>query len=163
MEVKRLNRRYYKKLHKLLCALDKESEYMLFDDGERNITEEEVHKILSNSIEDSIFIGAFKGEELIGYLSSFRGKYNRIRHVSYNVIGIRDGYRGKGIGRKLFEELFVWANENSIKRLELTVVCNNTIAINLYKKVGFKVEGLKKKSILKDDIYYDEYYMSKIL
>lgn len=163
MEIRRLNRRYYKKLHKLFYNLDKESEFMLFEEGERKITEEEVHKMLSSSLEDLVFIGAFDGEELIGYLSSFRGKYNRIRHVSYNVIGIRKNYRGKGIGRKLFEELFLWANENNIKRLELTVVCNNIIAINLYKKVGFKVEGLKKKAILKDGIYYDEYYMSKIL
>lgn len=119
--------------------------------------------MLSSSLEDLVFIGAFDGEELIGYLSSFRGKYNRIRHVSYSVVGIRKKYRSKGIGRKLFEELFIWAYENNIKRLELTVVCNNIIAINLYKKVGFKVEGLKKRAIFKDGLYYDEYYMSKLL
>ncbi|MDO5038394.1 GNAT family N-acetyltransferase [Clostridium sp.] len=163
MEIRRLNRRYYKKLHKLFYNLDKESEFLLFEEGERKITEEEVHKMLSSSLEDLVFIGAFDGEELIGYLSSFRGKYNRIRHVSYSVVGIRKKYRSKGIGRKLFEELFIWAYENNIKRLELTVVCNNIIAINLYKKVGFKVEGLKKRAIFKDGLYYDEYYMSKLL
>ena len=163
MEIRRLSRRYYKKLHKLFYNLDKESEFLLFEEGERKITEEEVHKMLSSSLEDLVFIGAFDGEELIGYLSSFRGKYNRIRHVSYSVVGIRKKYRSKGIGRKLFEELFIWAYENNIKRLELTVVCNNIIAINLYKKVGFKVEGLKKRAIFKDGLYYDEYYMSKLL
>lgn len=163
MEIRRLNRRYYKKLHKLFYNLDKESEFLLFEEGERKITEEEVHKMLSSSLEDLVFIGAFDGEELIGYLSSFRGKYNRIRRVSYSVVGIRKKYRSKGIGRKLFEELFIWAYENNIKRLELTVVCNNIIAINLYKKVGFKVEGLKKRAIFKDGLYYDEYYMSKLL
>lgn len=163
MEIRRLSRRYYKKLHKLFYNLDKESEFLLFEEGERKITEEEVHKMLSSSLEDLVFIGAFDGEELIGYLSSFRGKYNRIRHVSYSVVGIRKKYRSKGIGRKLFEELFIWAYENNIKRLELTVACNNIIAINLYKKVGFKVEGLKKRAIFKDGLYYDEYYMSKLL
>lgn len=163
MEIIRLGKRHYKKLYKLLYKLDNECDFMMFEKGERSIKEEEVHKMLSDSGENSVFIGAFDGEKLIGYLSSFRGKYKRIKHTSYNVIGIRTEYRGKGIGEKLFNELFNWANENNIKRLELTVVCENEIAIKLYKKLGFEIEGINRKSMMKDNNYFDEYYMAKIL
>ena len=42
-------------------------------------------------------------------------------------------------------------------------MCPNYVAINLYQKSGFKVEGTKKKSMYIDSKYIDEYYRSKIL
>lgn len=53
--------------------------------------------------------------------------------------------------------------ENRIVRLELTVLCTNKIALNLYKKSGFEIEGTKRKSMYIDGEYVDEYYMSKII
>lgn len=40
---------------------------------------------------------------------------------------------------------------------------HNEGAIRLYKNRGFKIEGLKEKSLLVDGRYVDEYYMAKIL
>ena len=71
--------------------------------------------------------------------------------------------RGKGIGAKLFEALEEWANQQSIHRLELTVMTYNTAGIALYKKMGFEIEGTKRDSLLIDGKYVDEYYMSKLL
>lgn len=56
-----------------------------------------------------------------------------------------------------------WALENTITRLELTVMTHNERAVRLYKKMGFKIEGLKEKSLIVDGKYVDEYYMGKIL
>lgn len=47
--------------------------------------------------------------------------------------------------------------------LELTVECPNRAAKHLYEKSGFKVEGIKTKSMLVNGNYVDEYYMAKIL
>jgi len=33
----------------------------------------------------------------------------------------------------------------------------------LYEKNGFEVEGIKKKSVLVDGTFLDEYYMAKII
>lgn len=72
-------------------------------------------------------------------------------------------YRSIKIGTNLFKELIDWASQNNIVRLELTVMTNNKGAIALYEKMGFKIEGLKEKSLLVDGQYIDEYYMAKIL
>ena len=40
---------------------------------------------------------------------------------------------------------------------------DNHAGIALYKKMGFEIEGVKKDSLLINDQYVDEYYMSKIL
>lgn len=55
-----------------------------------------------------------------------------------------------------------WAEEKKITRLELTVICENEIAKHLYEKSGFEIEGVKRKSVLVDGIYLDEFYMAKI-
>ena len=66
------------------------------------------------------------------------------------------------IGSKLFSELDIWAIENNITRLELSVICSNTIAKHLYEKNGFKVEGIKKNAMIIDGKYVDEFFMAKI-
>ena len=97
-----------------------------------------------------------------GFLSDQKGEYKRIKHTDYIVVGIREKYRGKGIGSKLFSELDTWAIENKITRLELSVICSNTIAKHLYEKNGFKVEGIKKNTMIIDSKYVDEFFMAKI-
>ncbi|MEO2582607.1 GNAT family N-acetyltransferase, partial [Clostridium tertium] len=101
-------------------------------------------------------------ENIIGFLSAQRGVPKRIRHTAYIVVGIREAFRGIGIGKKLFSELDIWAKENDITRLELTVVCRNNVAKHLYEQNGFKVEGIKKNSMIVDGKYVDEYYMAKL-
>ena len=96
-------------------------------------------------------------------MSAQRGEYNRILHSAYIVVGIKKTYQGQGIGREFFALLDDWARENDIIRLELTVECKNVNAINLYKKCGFKKEGLREKSMKVDGVFVDEYYMAKII
>lgn len=164
MEIRKLKVEDYKGFYNLLYKLDEETDFMLFEKGERNISEDGVEKLLSLDEEDKIVLGVVSDEgKIIGFLSGTRGEYKRIRHSVYIVIGIREGFTGKGIGKKLFEELFLWGEKFSIKRYELTVCADNLRGIKLYKKMGFNMEGIKEKSILKDGIYIDEYYMAKIL
>ena len=45
------------------------------------------------------------------------------------------------------------ARDFGLRRVELTVRENNAVAIELYKKLGFAVEGLQRNRILVDGIY----------
>ncbi len=149
----------------MLKQLDKETKYMLYEEDERNCTIEDMKERL-NKREDNTkhitFIVEDNGE-IVGFLSGDRGLVNRIKHSAYVVIGMLESYRGKGIGMALIEELFKWARNNKIVRLELTVVKDNRYAVNLYKKMGFKVEGIREKAMIVDGKYVDEYYMGRIL
>ncbi|HSQ88885.1 GNAT family N-acetyltransferase, partial [Romboutsia sp.] len=91
-----------------------------------------------------------------------RGGPKRIKHTAYIVIGIREKFRGKGIGSKLFSELDIWARENNITRLELSVICSNVVAKHLYEKNGFEVEGIKRNAMIIDGKYVDEFSMAKL-
>lgn len=58
-------------------------------------------------------------------------------------MGLLPEYRSKGIGTKLMGEILQRATACDFHRVELEVFEENAIAIALYRKVGFKEEGIK--------------------
>lgn len=151
----------------MMNQLDHETSYMLYEPGEREEKAKSLDgikaMITAASEEKDFLLIAECGNEIAGYLSAERGNLNRIRHTAYIVTGIRKEFRGQGIGTKLFDALDTWAKKKGITRLELTVMCPNTVAKHLYEKNGFVVEGIKKNSIFSEGKYIDEYYMAKML
>ena len=147
----------------MLLNLDKETKFMMFEPGERPTDINALKNAIKKSINDNnLFLVVTYKENIVGFLSIQRGEYRRIRHTGYLVVGIREKYRGMGIGNALFSKIDTWAMENNITRLELTVICSNTIAKHLYEKNGFIVEGIKKKAMIIDDKYLDVFSMAKI-
>ena len=70
-------------------------------------------------------------------------------------------HRGKGIGYFATKEILNHAFNNlNINRVELIVLKENTRAINLYKKVGFIQEGIKRQCIFKNGKFVDVVIMS---
>lgn len=53
--------------------------------------------------------------------------------------GILKEYRGKGYGKSLITYLFKICNYNNFKEVQIKVKSSNTIALNLYKSLDFKV------------------------
>ena len=147
----------------MLLNLDNETEFMMFEPGERPTDINIIKNIIEKSINgDDLVLVATDEESIVGFLSVQKGVYKRIKHTGYIVVGILEKYRGKGIGSKLFSELDIWAIENKITRLELSVICSNTIAKHLYEKNGFEVEGIRKNAMIIDGQYVDEFSMAKI-
>lgn len=151
-----------KKFLDMLLKLDNETEYMLYEAGERPRDESRVKELIRNSMEEDLVLVVKDNKDIVGFISAQRGRLNRIRHSAYIVVGLRKAYRGKRIGTELFKKVDLWAKEEGITRLELTVMANNYIGKNLYKKMGFEVEGVKKKSIYVNEEYVDEYCMAKL-
>jgi RimJ/RimL family protein N-acetyltransferase len=149
----------------LLREVEQDASFMLFERGERKTTVEEQRERIEKMERDRhsrIFVAERSGE-LIGYLIAIGGQAKRNNHSVYLVIGIRKEDQGRGVGSALFIELEKWANDHHIHRLELNVVTRNEAGLALYRKAGFEVEGLKRHSLVIDDEFVDEYYMSKLL
>lgn len=149
-----------------LCRkLDDETEFMMLEPGERQISVEEqiqhIKQILQR--DNQIILVAESENELVGYLAAYGGDFQRNRHSAHIIVGILQDFTGQGIGKTFFSELERWAKLNSIYRLELTVMSHNERAVNLYRKMGFEIEGVKKDSLLVNEEFVDEYYMAKLL
>lgn len=150
----------------LMNTLDEETEYMLYEPGERRKRNSilELKNNIQNVLNENDFLQVSEEDgKIIGYIWAKKGKVNRDSHTAYIVIGILKNYTGNGIGTTFFENLNEWAKAKDIIRLELTVECPNEAAIHLYKKCGFKIEGVREKSMFVNGNYVDEYYMAKIL
>ncbi len=148
----------------LVVEVESKADYMLFEAGERKTTVDKQRQqleIIEKQENATIILAEEKGE-LIGYLITIGGTTQRKKHTAYVVIGVLDQHKGKGIGTALFEKLDEWAIVHDIVRLELTVVTQNEAGVSLYKKMGFEVEGIKRKSFLVKEQYLDEFYMAKI-
>lgn len=142
--------------------LDKETDFMLLYPEERNSSIFLLQDNIQSSLKyGSLFLVIDDGNKLVGYLQASRGRYKKIHHSAYIVVGILAAAAGKGLGKLLFKELDGWARNNNITRLELTVMKSNKIAQRLYSKMGFKIEGVKHNSIFMHGHYIDEYYMAK--
>ncbi|WP_090749592.1 GNAT family N-acetyltransferase [Mesobacillus persicus] len=154
------------KFSRLVQQVEGSADFMLWEAGERSIQPEQQRKMIEDLLlkENSTILVAIDDQKnLVGYLMVFAGNARRNRHSAYLVVGILKEHRGHGVGTQLFRCLDHWAVEHGIHRLELTVVTENKGGIGLYQKMGFEIEGIKRKSLIIDGEFYDEYYMGKLL
>ena len=63
--------------------------------------------------------------------------------------------RRQGIGTRLLEATIAKAWAKGLTRIELTVRTDNATARALYERMGFRIEGVKRRAFLIDGEYYD--------
>lgn len=112
----------------------------------------------------AVYIVATSGSEIIGYLGAFTGGLMRTRSgVFVRHIGVRQTYRGQGIGTGLFASALSWAQGRRAHRLELRVDEDNAAGLALYQKIGFRIEGRISDAIWRGGGWKDQYWMGLVL
>ncbi|SHF09472.1 GNAT family N-acetyltransferase [Alkalibacter saccharofermentans] len=120
--------------------------------------------------EDSLrhqFVAVLKkdrsNEVIVGTAGLHLNELPRKRHSATIGIMVHTEYQGMGIGKQLMNAVLdVADNWLMLTRIELEVFADNEKAINLYQKLGFNVEGVKKKAAIRNGRYADEMLMSRI-
>jgi RimJ/RimL family protein N-acetyltransferase len=149
----------------LCLTLDDESDYMMYERGERTTTvdaERERIRAIREAPNQTIIVAA-SGDALVGYIGLYGGEFRRTRHVAWIVAGVRASHSGQGIGSALFRAGEAWALDAGITRLELTVMTHNAAAVRLYDRRGFMIEGTRRNAMFVNGRAVDEYYMGKLL
>lgn len=94
-------------------------------------------------------------------VASFHGRpLKRLRHRVNLGISIVQSYHNQGLGTALMTHLLDQAKLMGKHTVELEVRADNVHAIELYKKVGFVIEGVKKQGFFVDGDYIDEFMMA---
>ncbi|MFI6323739.1 GNAT family N-acetyltransferase [Nonomuraea sp. NPDC050556] len=140
------------RLLELQLALDKESTFMLLEPGERQGAVEVVEPSF-------LLLAVDEGGPAAGYVHVDVMPYARARRTGYVVMGVRAASAGKGLGKALLARAAEEAQTAGLVRLELTVMCHNRKALNLYLSSGYQVEGLRRSALDVDGRRVDEYYM----
>ncbi|HMR66031.1 MAG TPA: GNAT family N-acetyltransferase, partial [Anaerolineae bacterium] len=72
-------------------------------------------------------------------------------------------WQGRGVGTALMQAAVDLADKwLNLTRLELNVFTDNALAIRLYEKFGFTIEGTQVDYAFRDGRYIDSYLMARL-
>lgn len=165
MKVRRITAADKEDYLSLLRTLDSETIYMAFEPEDRDRMANHLDSQLGHLTEarNSVILVAEKDGQLIGFLEIAQHGLIRTRHIASLFVGVKQSQAGRGVGSSLFSALEEWLLETELRRLELTVFIENTVAVSLYKKRGFEIEGTKRRAFLVGGKFHDECYMSRLI
>ena len=87
----------------------------------------------------------------------------RRRHAMSLGMAVHPDVQGQGVGRALMQSLCDWADHwGQVLRIELTVFVDNTRAIALYERFGFRQEGRHVGYALRGGRYIDVFSMARL-
>jgi ribosomal protein S18 acetylase RimI-like enzyme len=105
---------------------------------------------------------AIAGERIVGWCDIKRETAPIYAHDGMLGIGVLDEYRGSGLGERLLRTALDAARAARFERVSLSVYGRNARAVELYRKVGFLVEGTRVRG-KKLDGEYDDVHMMAIV
>ncbi|WP_078420256.1 GNAT family N-acetyltransferase [Bacillus cereus] len=153
-------------LSKIRVQIDGETENMDREAGEGFIDKRGFQNIIKTDSEESknLFLVAEVHDRIVGFSRCEGSNLKRLSHkVEFGICILKEfwGYR---MGKSLLQQSIHWADENEIKRISLQVLETNEKAIQLYKELGFEVEGiLKNDKRLSDGKYYNTVVMGRCI
>lgn len=112
-----------------------------------------VEKELSNNL--AIYVVAVENEKVMGY----GGMWHVVNEGHITNIAVHKDYRRKGIGNIIVNKLIEIAEKKEMIGLTLEVRKSNVPALELYRKNGFKLEGIRPEYY--EDNKEDAYIMWK--
>lgn len=102
--------------------------------------------------EDIHYLGAFDGENMIGFMRFLRCNRHARRHVAeVRSVYVRGSARGRKVGSTLLRSLIVDARAAGLESLILSVLEDNVAARRLYETCGFRLYGMEPRAIRKAD------------
>ena len=139
-----------------------ETAFLSFGSGEFEFSQkqESEHLEVTREKENGVYLLGMIEDELVGAISFMGGSRPRTRHTGEFGLTVRQSHWGLGIGNALLDALIHWARESGVvKKINLRVRTDNQRAIALYKRKGFKSEGIVRKEMWIEGVFYDNMLM----
>ena len=97
--------------------------------------------------------------EIVSQLFLERSPMVRLSHIGTIGVTVARAHWRKSIGKKMMLSALEWAISTNITKLQLAVRSDNEHAIQLYKKLGFHIEGTVTRAVRIGETYFDNYLM----
>lgn len=154
-------------IHELSKGVMEEEVYQLTSGSEFKMTIEKQERWIESHLSNPnhIALVAEIDSKIVGLLDFSNGHQKRIAHTGQFGMSVEKEFRGQGVGYLLLHVLIEWARSNpTIEKIGLNVHGNNDRAIALYKKMGFEVEGVRKRDLkYGNSLYVDTVVMARFV
>jgi RimJ/RimL family protein N-acetyltransferase len=118
-------------------------------------------QIISECLKDdtSLILVGKVSNQIVSQLFLEVSSQKRLSHLGSFGISVSKDYWQQSIATRMLTEAIAWAKGKNMAKLQLQVRTDNTHAVQLYKKLGFVVEGTITRSLKIKEVYFDEYLM----
>jgi GNAT superfamily N-acetyltransferase len=141
------------------CLLAEHLPYIM--DNPAPTLEQEIAFIQRHDGKRSLLLLAHSGEQVVGMCGYQIAAHQQLSHVCSLGISVHKAFRSQGIGRRLIAAGEKWCRSRAVYRLEFEVVDGNP-AVVFYQRLGFEIEGRKRKAIKVGDDFRDLIIMAKM-
>lgn len=147
-------------IHSCIDSVARERKYLGFTQA---APIDETHKSLVEDMERGVIrLIAIDRSQIVGWCHIKSGREEGFTHASWLGMGVLKEFRGQGTGSALLQQALEEARNRGIERVELSVYASNLVAIRLYEKFKFQMEGRKQKARKIDGSYDDIIVMALI-
>ncbi|MCU5745759.1 GNAT family N-acetyltransferase [Staphylococcus sp. SQ8-PEA] len=149
----------------LLSSIYDDAKYMVYNPGEYAPSQSAIISNLERMITsptNNIFVAENDGK-LVGYAIVETENLERAKHEAKFNMGVIKYSRERGLGQSLINAVEAWCLNRNIRRIEVSVVPENSTAVNLFKNAGYQIEGELRDKLYIDYKYYNKYVMAKLL
>jgi len=113
-----------------------------------------------NAVQSRRFFVATVDGDVIGWTHLDLQQVDPVREVARQTVGVRDTYRGHGIGSTLVQRGVEWAEANGYRKLYNSIPVINETALEFLTAHGWNTEAIRKDHYTIDGEYVDEVMMA---
>ncbi|NHN48433.1 GNAT family N-acetyltransferase [Halostella sp. JP-L12] len=116
-----------------------------------------------NTVESRVFFVAVDGGDVIGWTHLDLPQLEKLDNVAQLTVGVREAYRGMGIGSHLLERAAEWARANGYRKVYNSVPAVNDEAMAFLEAHDWHTEGIRRNHYTLDGDLVDEVMMAREL
>lgn len=160
VEIVPLERRHIAGFRDVLDGIARERRYLAFLEAPPPA---QVRRFVLNNLRSGApaFVAVDDGR-VVGWCDVIRKSQPTTSHGGVLGMGVAASHRGRGVGGRLIASTIETALARGVTRIELTVRTDNVAAVALYRRCGFETEGLLRRYLLVDGLYYDVLQMARL-
>jgi len=151
MKIRRITKGDKKDIFELAIEEDRLMRFFVsFPVYEKRLTKKSFEKLFKSYLKrDRFFYGIEFNKKVIGFIMGNIKKAPQGKVGYIDDLMISRKYKGKGLSTKLKDAFFEWLKKRKIRYCQLHLFWNNKNAFKIYKKWGFKIDGMQMTKKLK--------------
>ena len=116
-----------------------------------------------NDIGSRVFFVAAVDDEVVGWVHLESPNYAKLSHTAELTMGLREEYRGHGIGSHLLERGLDWARTQGYEKVYQSLPATNQDAVRFLEKHRWETEALRQAHYKIEGNYVAEQMMAVML